>query len=177
LAPIFIFFLSWRNISIYGLAYIPLLLAVYYGKEGKDEVDRIKDKRYIVYGILLIIVIFSIFAVYSHNAYAANNLISINKVYPIIGVSSYGYYLNGFIANVTNNAEQNETVSFYIISRNPNNEAYVLGSLLPQLATGSTRNYTVNFSLPLVDNKTRIFIFAFSKDYITSNVIVLSQLK
>jgi len=177
LAPIFIFFLSWRNISIYGLAYIPLLLAVYYGKGGGDEVDKIKDKRYIVYGILLIIVIFSIFAVYSHNAYAANNLISINKVYPIIGVSSYGYYLNGFIANVTNNAEQNETVSFYIISRNPNNEAYVLGSLLPQLAAGSTRNYTVNFSLPLVDNKTRIFIFAFSKDYITSNVIVLSQLK
>jgi len=177
LAPIFIFFLAWRNISIYGLAYIPLLLAVYYSKGGKDEIDRIKDKRYIVYGILLIIIVFSIFAIYSHNAYAANKLISINKVYPIIGISSYGYSLNGFIANVTNNANHNETITFYIISRDPNNEAYVLGSLLPQLAANSARNYTVNFSLPLVDNKTRIIIFAFSKDYITSNVIALSQLK
>jgi len=106
-----------------------------------------------------------------------NKLISINKVYPIIGVSSYGYSLNGFIANVTNNASHNETITFYIISRDPNSEAYVLGSLLPQLAASSTRNYTVNFSLPLVNNKTRILIFAFSKDYITSNVIVLSQLR
>jgi len=178
LAPIFIFFLSWRNISIYGLAYIPLLLAVYYGKGDEGEADRIKDKKYIIYGILLIIIVFSIFAIYSHNnAYAANKLISINKVYPIIGISSYGYSLNGFIANVTNNANHNETITFYIISRNPNNEAYVLGSLLPQLAAKSTRNYTVNFSLPLVDNKTRILIFALSKDYITSNVIALSQLK
>jgi len=143
----------------------------------KDEIDRIKDKKYIIYGILLIIIVFSIFAIYSHNAYVANNLISINKVYPIIGISSYGYSLNGFIANVTNNANHNETITFYIISRNPNNEAYVLGSLLPQLAANSTRNYTVNFSLPLVNNNTRILIFAFSKDYITSNVIVLSQLK
>jgi len=177
LAPIFIFFLSWRNGPPYGLTYIPLLLAVYYGKGNKDEIDRIKDKRYIIYGILLIIIVFFIFAIYSHNAYAANKLISINKVYPIIGISSYGYSLNGFIINVTNNANQNETVSFYIISRNPNNEAYVLGPLLPQLAVNSTRNYTVNFSLPLVNNKTRILIFAFSKDYITSNVIALSQLK
>ena len=177
LAPIFIFFLSWRNGPPYGLTYIPLLLAVYYGKGGKDEIDRIKDRKYIIYGILLIIIVFSVFAIYSHNAYEENKLISINKVYPIIDISSYGYSLNGFIANVTNNANHNETLSFYIISRNPNNEAYVLGSLLPHLAANSTRNYTVNFSLPLVDSKTRILIFAFSNDYITSNTIILSQLK
>jgi len=177
LAPIFIFFLSWRNISIYGLAYIPLLLVVYYGKGGKDEIDRIKDKKYIIYGILLIIIVFSIFGVYSHNAYAANKLISINRVYPIIGVSSYGYSLNGFIANVANNANHNETITFYLISMDPNNGAYLLGSLLPQLAANSTRNYTINFQLPLVNNNTRILIFALSKDYITSNVIELSQLR
>jgi len=106
LAPIFSFFLSWRNISIYGLAYIPLLLIVYYGKGYEGEADRLKDKRYIVYGILLLVIVFSIFAIYSHNAYTANKLIVINKVYPIIGISSYGYSLNGFIANVTNNATQ-----------------------------------------------------------------------
>jgi len=177
LAPIFIFFLSWRNISIYGLAYIPLLLAVYYGKRDKNERDKIKDKKYIVYGILLIIVVFSVFAVYSHNEYAANKPLSINKVYPIIGISNYGYFLNGFVANMTNNAGHNETITFYIISRSPNNEGYVLGSSLPQLAADSTRNYTVNFQLPLVNNRTKILIFAFSKDYITSNTIVLSHLK
>jgi len=106
LAPIFIFFLSWRNISIYGLAYIPLLLAVYYGKGDEGEADRLKDKRYIVYGILLLVIVFSIFGVYSHNAYTANKLIVINKVYPIIGISSYGYSLNGFIANVANNSDK-----------------------------------------------------------------------
>jgi len=177
LAPIFVFFLSWRNISIYGLAYIPLMLAVYYGKGDEGETDRMKDKKYIIYGILLIIIVFSIFAIYSHNAYVANKLISINKVYPIIGISNYGYFLNGFVANMTNNAGHNETITFYIICRSPNNEGYVLGSSLPQLATDSTRNYTVNFQLPLVNNRTKIFIFAFSKDYITSNTIVLSHLK
>jgi len=177
LAPIFIFFLSWRNISIYGLAYIPLLLAVYYGKRDKNERDKIKDRRYIVYGILLIIVVFSIFAVYPYNEYATNKLLSINKVYPIIGISNYGYFLNGFVANMTNNAGHNETITFYIISRSPNNVGYVLGSSLPQLAADSTRNYTVNFQLPLVNNRTKIVIFAFSKDYITSNTIVLSHLK
>jgi len=177
LAPIFIFFLSWRNISIYGLAYIPLLLVVYYGKGDEGEADRLKDKRYIVYGILLLVIVFSIFGVYSHNAYTANKLIVINKVYPVIGIRSYGYSLNGFIANVTNNANHNETITFYIISRSPNSEGYAMGSLLPQLAAESTRNYTVNFQLPLVNNKTRILIFAFSKDYITSNVIELSQLR
>jgi len=35
LAPIFIFFLAWRNGPPYGLTYIPLLLAVYYGKGDK----------------------------------------------------------------------------------------------------------------------------------------------
>jgi len=177
LAPIFIFFLSWRNGPPYGLTYIPLLLAVYYDKVDKVKGDRIKDKKYIIYGILLIIIVFSIFAIYSHNAYAANKLISINKVYPIIGISSYGYSLNGFIANMANNANHNETITFYIISRSPNNEGYVLGSSLPQLAADSTRNYTVNFQLPLVNNRTKIVIFAFSKDYITSNTIVLSHLK
>jgi len=104
-------------------------------------------------------------------------IIVINKVYPVIGIRSYGYSLNGFIANVTNNANHNETITFYIISRSPNSEGYAMGSLLPQLAAESTRNYTVNFQLPLVNNKTRILIFAFSKDYITSNVIELSQLR
>ena len=64
-----------------------------------------------------------------------------------------------------------------LLAENPNNEGYALGSLLPQLTAESTRNYTVNFQLPLVNNNTRILIFAFSKDYITSNVIELSQLR
>jgi uncharacterized membrane protein len=177
LAPIFIFFLSWRNISIYGLAYVPLLLAVYYGEERKEEVrDRVKRKVYIVYGLIAIIFVFSILAVYSHNIYTANRIIAINRIYPVIGVGSYGYSLEGFIANVANNAKHNETVTFYIISRSPNEEAYMLGTLLPQIGADSTRNYSVNFALPLVNRNTKIIIFAFSSDYVASNVIALSKL-
>ncbi len=38
-------------------------------------------------------------------------------------------------------------------------------------------NYTVNFILPLVNSDTKVLVFAFSKDYITSNVITLSKLR
>ncbi len=177
LAPIFIFFLSWRNISIYGLAYVPLLLAVYYGKECNEEArDRIKRKIYIAYGLIAIIFVFSILAVYLHDIYTANRIIAINRIYPVIGVGSYGYSLEGFVANVTNNAKHNETVTFYMISRSPNEEAYMLGTLLPQIGADSTMNYSVNFALPLVNSNTKIIVFAFSSDYVASNVITLSNL-
>ncbi|MGC9204962.1 MAG: hypothetical protein ACP5FN_01640 [Candidatus Micrarchaeia archaeon] len=177
LAPMLIFFVSWRNVSIYGLAYIPLLLAVYYDKSKVKTTDMLKKKYYIIYGIVAIIALFSLFAVYSHSVYAAEKTISINHIYPIIGVSSYGYSMQGFIANVSSNANRNETVTFYMISRSPNEEAYMLGSLLPKLRAGSTMNYTVNFILPLVNSNTKVLVFAFSKDYITSNVTTLSKLR
>ncbi|MEM0124203.1 MAG: hypothetical protein QXF41_01495, partial [Candidatus Micrarchaeaceae archaeon] len=178
IAPMLIFFLSWRNIVIYGLAYVPLALAVYYSRSYKDEFhDRIKNKGYIVYMIIAIAVAFVILAVYSHNAYTTHRLMSINRIYPVLGISSYGYYMEGFIANITNYASRNETVTFYMVSRSPNEEAYLLGSLQPQIGAHSTKNYSVDFILPLVNSRTKIIVFALSKDYVASNVIMLSNLR
>jgi len=178
LAPLFIFFLSWRNISIYGLAYVPLLLLIFYSKAHAEEKhDRLNSKRYILYGIITITIIFLALAVYSHDAYVSKSTLVINKIYPIIGINAYGYSLQGFIANMKNNANHNETITFYTISRSPNLEAYKLGSLLPQLGPHSTMNYSVGYSLPLIDSNTKLIVFAFSSDYITSNIISFSSLK
>ncbi|MEM3177836.1 MAG: hypothetical protein QXT36_01445 [Candidatus Micrarchaeaceae archaeon] len=176
-APMFIFFLAWRNISIYGLAYVPLALAVYYGRNHIELYDRIKNRRYLAYAIVVIAIVFAALAVYSHTAYTAHRLLSINRIYPVLGVSGYGYYMRGFVANITNYASSNETVTFYMVSRSPNAEAYLLGSLQPQIAAHSTRNYSVDFTLPLVNNRTKVIVFAFDKDYVTSTLITLSNLR
>jgi uncharacterized membrane protein len=171
--PAMIFFLSWRNITLYALPAIPLIFAVYYCHNSSK--DLIEKKSYIVYAFAALVIVGVIVAVYSHGTYVANQGIHINSIIPIIYVSSTTsrnlYSFGGFIANVSNNEPVAENVSFYMASRSPNNEAYTPGSLLPSLAPGTSKNYTINFQLSMVDNSTRIFVLVFTKDYITSTVM------
>jgi hypothetical protein len=173
IVPAMIFFFSWRNISIYDLPAIPLIFAVYYCSSGSK--DLIHKKSYIVYAFAALALVGVIVAIYSHAIYMENQGIHINRITPIIYISSAAsgnlYSLGGFVANVSSNEPFPENVSFYIVSRSPNNEAYEPGALLPQLAPGSSRNYTVSFQLGRIDNSTRIFVMVFSKDYITSTTL------
>ena len=139
--------------------------------------DLLKDRRPIVYAVVLLAVLFAAMAVYSHTAYTENPVLSMRSVLPIL----YGqpgfvgpFNLGGIRINVVNNGSSTEPVSFYIVSRSPNGEKYILStqmnvSIGPQmLQAHSSQNYTLPYRLPLVNNSTKIYVFAFSPDYISS---------
>ncbi len=180
-APIMIFFLAWRNISIYGIPFIPLIIAIYYVKEDPSVPDLSKDRMPIVYSLVALALVFSVVAFFAHGSYVASDSLHINKVMPIL----YGqpgpvvngaqtivgpYSLGGLRISVENNANYTQPVSFYIVSRSPNGYNYILSSELNMtLGPHSSNNYTLQYRLLLVNNNTRIYVFAFSQYYIASS--------
>ena len=172
LVPAMIFFLSWRNISIYAIPYMPIMLLICYHKDKLDnkEKDIPKTKKPMLYSMAAIVVIAVIAMVCLHYPYANASTLHIGTMMPIIYVSpsssGYQYSLYGIMANVTNTGQSTETVSFLMVSRSPNNEAYVLGTTVNTLAPMSYHNYQLDYRLPMINNSTKIFVFVFSKDYI-----------
>jgi uncharacterized membrane protein len=178
--PIMIFFLAWRNISIYGLPFIPVIIAIYYVGEKDRVTDILKSKKPIFYSFAAMAVVFVLIAILIHGPYLNRNLLQIGNITPIIygqqGPVANGrptitgpYGLGGIKIYVSNNAGFAQPVSFYVISRNPNGNNYLLGSLLNVTLQGhSSYNYTLQYQLPLVNSSTKLYIFAFSQYYITS---------
>ena len=177
--PMMIFFLSWRNISIYGLPFIPLLLAVYSSRE-KEPKDIVKSRLPIAICLAAVVVIGLAVAVLAHQAYASQPGIKIDSALPILSVQQgYGsmqFSMIGLRVLVNNTSDKNEPISFYIISRSPNNNGYILGSTLNESMAHSASNYTIDFQLALVGNTTRIFVEAFSPDYTASKTLNLTNL-
>jgi uncharacterized membrane protein len=178
IAPATIFFFSWRNISIYGLPYIPLLLAIYYAKGGNEHGfgKAGTSKRWLLACIAFILIAAVLVAVYAHGIYLKTSPFRINTVMPVIFVDSLAgtYSLAALNINVTNNNNLQQVVTFYVISRSPNYESYTLGPTLGLLNASSSRTYVINYQLPMVNNNTRIVIFAFSTDYTASKQLNLA---
>jgi uncharacterized membrane protein len=171
-APAFIFFLSWRNFAVYGLAYIPLLIAIYYtGNESeKKEADKLKSKKPMLILLGSVVLIAIVAAVYLHEGYVKSDLLKINGMMPIIYVNQNNQYsLGGVLANLTNNGNVIENVSFYLISRSPDGWVSVAGSTMPPLKPGTASDYIINYNQPMINNGTRLFLFVSSKDYITNS--------
>ncbi len=171
--PASIFFLSWRNISIYGLPFIPIILAIYYvGSKDKRVEDILSNKKPILYVVVLLAIAFATIAILSHGPYIKENLLEISSITPIL----YGqpgfvgpFSLGGIRVAVINNANYTQPVSFFVVSRSPNGQEYILSpSINSTLTAHSSSNYTLNYQLPGVANSTKIYIFAFSQDYITA---------
>ncbi len=181
-APAMIFFLSWRNMPIYGFSFVPLVLAVHFHKQkgrGTDA-DLVKSRRPLAYLACGIAVMAVLVAAYSHAAYVSSNLLRIRGVTPIIYAASTNgsaQGLGGVNASIANNNHIEERVSFYVWSRNPNGATYALGQTLRPLAAGEAGNYTISYQLPLTQSTTRIRVFAFSKDYIASGSVSVSELQ
>jgi uncharacterized membrane protein len=182
LAPAFVFFIAWRNISIYAIPYVPLLLLMFYHKDRLDaaEQNQMKSKKLMLYSALAVILVVVAVMLYAHSSYLSKNTLHIDQLMPVILVGinnytrSYQFALGGVFVNMTNNGHSNETVSFLLVSRSPNNEAYVLGTTVKTLPPMSSANYTLNYQLPLINNSTRLFVVAFSKDYVTSKHLNIS---
>jgi uncharacterized membrane protein len=184
--PIMIFFLAWRNISIYGIPFIPVIIAIYYVNEKDKVADLLRDRRPILYSVAALAVVFAVLAVIAHGQYVKADELRIGTITPIIygqqgpivnGQSTIvgPYSLGGLRINVKNNANYTQPVSFYVISRNPNNYDYILSSQLNMtIPARASTNYTLQYRLPAVSNGTKLYIFAFSQYYTTSREYQLS---
>lgn len=180
IAPMFIFFLSWRNIVLYALPFIPVLLAIYFWRDSDRMKDMLHSKKPIAITLLLLAVFCVAAALPMHQAYVSGSSLSIGRVLPVIYVtqSQYGpeFSLAGLNISMSNTFAKNESVTFLIISRSPNGNAYTMGSMLQPAAPGAKTAYQINYQLPLVNNSTQIAIFAFSQDYTTSRIINFTEL-
>jgi uncharacterized membrane protein len=182
LAPAFVFFITWRNISIYAIPYIPILLLMFYHKDRFDaaEQNQMKSKRLMACSAIAVILVVLAVMLYAHYSYMSEDTLHINQMMPVVIVGfnnytgSYQFALGGIYMNMTNNGQSNETVSFLMVSRSPNNEAYVLGTTVKTLPPMGTANYTLHYQLPMINNSTKLFVVAFSKDYVTSKELDVS---
>jgi uncharacterized membrane protein len=182
LVPAFVFFLAWRNISIYAIPYVPIMLLMCYYKDRLDtgEKDILKTKRPMLYSALAIIVIVFVAMLYSHYSYMSEDTFYINQAMPIVYVGfnnytdQYQFSLGGIFIKMTNNAAHSENVSFLMVSRSPNNEAYILSTTVNALPPEGASNYSLDYQLPMVNNSTKLYVVAFSKDYITSKELNVS---
>lgn len=157
---------------------------MHYHRDEHDEknTDLIRSRKPLLYSFLAVLLISAIVAAYMHSTYTAERTLHINSIMPIVLVNPnasniYRYALGGMVVNITNNGSSNETVSFLMVSRSPNNEAYVLGMTQKQLKPRSFSNYTLSYQLPLINNNTELFVSAFSEDYITSKAINFTSLR
>jgi uncharacterized membrane protein len=184
--PMLVFFISWRNISIYGLSYLPLLIAIYF--ERPKEIHKAAHKLHDlakttlpIAAVPIALIAFAvILAVPLHNSTINGPGLAIQHAWPILEVQQ-GYYgtqfaLIGVKVELNNTSEYSQNVSFYVVSRSPNNEAYILGSELNVSMAHTVSNYTINYQLPLVDNGTELLVSGFSTRYTYTKILNLSSL-
>ncbi len=171
-------FLSWRNISQYGIAVMPLVIAMYFCADGigRKDHDLLKGGKPAAYAAIAIAVMLLVVAAYAHGIYVSRQGISINGVTPRISYVQNGnlFVLLGLDVNVSNNEAVERNVSFFIVSRDPNYMTYALGGSFPELASGSSAIYETNETLVGVSNDTQLFITAFTDDYMVSRQLNLT---
>lgn len=181
IVPMMIFFLSWRNITIYGLPFIAILLAVYFWKDDHACRDMISSKYPMLCAVVALVAIGVTTAIFAHQSYLESSKgLHITAATPIISVQS-GYYgeqfgLLGIKVTLNDTLRTAGNVSFYVVSRDPANAQYLLADEFNASGYGTVSNYTLNYSLGLVGSQTSLVIFAFNKDYITSKTLNLTTL-
>ena len=174
IVPMFIFFLSWRNLEYYGLAFIPLILVLCYHVEKEKLKDTPKNRIYIIAVLAAIALLFLGIIIYGHAIYTKENTLSITHMMPLITGSNGTHTINTIRLSVANNGNSYEQVSFLYVFNNGNSGNYTLSSTLNGIAPYSTKNYTLDFVIKNVTNRSKIYMMAFSKDYITSQPLNLS---
>ncbi len=177
IAPAYIFYLAWRNLPMYGLAFVPLFIVLCYGKETKGPNDLVKNRMYIPLVLAGIVLIAIILAVYSHNQYMNANTIVVNSAMPIMdrtGAPNATYVINSIVVNVTNNGRSYENVTFFLITNEPWKDGIYLGDNHTGVAPMSSASYTFTYNGYTNSSSTKLYIMAFSKDYITSRIFNLS---
>lgn len=176
LAPLFIFFFAWRNLTMYGLAFIPLVIAVAYLDVKEFPKDAVKSKNYLYLIIGLAAVLIILLIAYSHASYAKANILYIDSATPILhklpnATNNASYMLSGINITVSNNNNMAENVSFAFINYNPDKDKFVSSLTLNSIAAHSKRDYILPFNVNAISANAKIYILAFSKDYLITKEI------
>jgi hypothetical protein len=168
-APFIVFFLSWRNLSVYGLPFVPLILAVaYYHTNEPKAKDMATHKKLIEYASISVIVVSVIALLYVHSYYLQTNQLHINRINTIHYVEN-GNVTNGLLINVSNEGNRALNASFEISSRDPASyltvSAYEGYGYVP---ADSDQSFIVNYQLAGINKDTQLFVLAFANDSVTS---------
>jgi uncharacterized membrane protein len=167
LVPAVILILSSRFIILYVMAYIPLIIAAYFAGSSKAA-DILKSRMPIVYtlgaaGVLAIIALF-----YYHGVYLSSNTLSITKFVSVAQIQNGSTVVEGFVLQVHSNSSFAKNVSFYILTRDPNELGEVPGYKQGKVGADSYAVYPIQFIVPYVNGNSQAYIIAFSNDSIAS---------
>ena len=175
--PMMLFFLLWRNITVYGLAFVPLLLAVYFQGNGSGEkpAENRGFRRFAYAAAIALIVVSVVLAAVLHVYYESRAQIGISSIMPVL--YSQGQYpgqfsMAGVLVNLTAQQQMyGRNVSFYVASRSPNGYAYFLRN---EISSTPSHAFMLNYSLPLIGNNTKLFIMAFDNNYTASKEMAIN---
>lgn len=166
-APFIIFLLSWRNLSVYGLPFVPLILAVYYDSRETKTSDAVAYKKLVTLALLGLLLLSFAALLYSHSRYVQTNPLAVGNLTFVQYVEN-GVGANVLLIGVRNNASFSMNVSFEIFSLNP---ASVIAVSAYQgynsIAADSYYNFPVEYSLPDINRGTQMSVLAFSSSAVT----------
>ncbi|MDE1871070.1 MAG: hypothetical protein KGI06_02410 [Candidatus Micrarchaeota archaeon] len=167
-APAFIFMLSWHNFLLYSLPFVPLLILLCYETRKENVKDIARNRSYIPIALGILVLVAVALAIYAHSVYARDNTISINGASVSLGYSGNTYGFNGININVTNNGDSLENITFFMVTEQNGRDAVFQSVYLNGTAPHSTKVYSLPYNVQSLSGSTRIFILAFSSDYIRS---------
>ncbi len=171
IVPALIFFLSWRNLIMYALAFIPIIIVMCYLNEKDAAPDLLKSKKLLVLAVLLLVITFAVLLAYAHMIYIKQDTLSINSIIPAITRNSSNlqisyYSINGISLNLSNNGNSYESVSFLVLNRYPVKYQIIRASGIGATGPRSDREYNLNLSFQSKSDNTSIYVIAYSQDYI-----------
>lgn len=172
IAPTFIFFFGWRNLPMYGLAYIPLLIAVCYFEEKKISKDIIKNRNYIYLAFAVFAAFSVVLVVYAHGVYLDSKVLSINYASSTMQRATNGsntYVIHHVTLNISNSGNTPQNVSFIFVNYKPDRDTFVSSLSLNGVMPHSYQNYTLNFTANGITENANVFILGFSEQYIITN--------
>lgn len=177
IVPAFIFFLSWRNLQFYGLAYVPLLIVVCYLDRKDYPKDLLKSKSYLFLCLALLILLSIVLIWYAHASYIKSNPLSINSASSKLQRALNGsntYIINSINLNVSNSGNITQNLSFVFINYPPDREGFFQANALKGVMPHSYQNYELNFSANDIKGDTHVYIFGFDKNYIVTKLIAVN---
>ncbi|MGC8729870.1 MAG: hypothetical protein ACP5RP_00580 [Candidatus Micrarchaeia archaeon] len=175
IAPAFIFFLSWRNIIVYSLPFVPIILSIYEEQSRLQNITKQVYKirqRYVASAVLILLIIIVITGIYAHGLYLFNQKFRIGKAMPVmfpIQLQGKNYSEVRYMYIVINSSRA-QNISFIFQSRSPNEFAYSPAFVLKNYS--ASNKYIIDFYIPITDRTTKLAVIAFSKDYIARPYII-----
>ena len=176
IAPAFIFFLSWRNTLLYQLPFIPLLIILCYEKaDRKNPKDLVKGRKYILLAFAGVIILAALIALYAHAQYKRANTIVVNSAVPMTSRNPNNTHeIKSITLNVTNNGKSYENVTFILITDKPKAEGLYPAANNTAIPPFSSKSYTLAYNAYTDSSSARLYVMAFSKDYIVGDIFNIS---